>query len=171
MTAVEIIAVLKDALPQAAFDAVTDTPHPHVIVAAEQWHAVALLLRDDPRLAMNMLRCLSAIDLHPEPQIELVYDLVSMRPGGANGCWQNASTLAVKVRVARADSHVATVSDVWPAAEWHEREAYDLLGVTFDGHPDLRRILCPDDWVGHPLRKDYEFPTEYQGIPAAAAEG
>ena len=70
----------------------------------------------------------------------------------------------------RGTGDVCSVTDIWPAAEWHERETFDLLGVSFDEHPDLRRILCPDDWVGHPLRKDYVFPTEYEGIPAATAE-
>ena len=59
---------------------------------------------------------------------------------------------------------VPTLVEVWPAADWHEREAFDLAGVMFVGHPDLRRILLADDWVGHPLRKDYEFPLEYHGI-------
>ena len=59
---------------------------------------------------------------------------------------------------------VPTVSDVWRTADWHERELYDLSGVRFVGHPNLRRILCPEDWVGHPLRKDYEMPLEYHGI-------
>ena len=59
---------------------------------------------------------------------------------------------------------VPTVSGVWRTADWHEREAYDLCGVQFTGHPNLRRILCPEDWVGHPLRKDYEMPLEYHGI-------
>jgi NADH-quinone oxidoreductase subunit C len=53
---------------------------------------------------------------------------------------------------------------VWRTADWHEREVYDLSGVNFTGHPDLRRILCPEDWVGHPLRKDYEMPLDYHGI-------
>jgi len=82
---------------------------------------------------------------------------------------RNHGELAIKVRVPRDAPHVRSVADVWSTADWHEREAFDLLGVTFDQHPDPRRILCPDDWVGHPLRKDYEFPTEYQGIPCAAA--
>ena len=83
--------------------------------------------------------------------------------------------MCIKVKVPRDNPHVASVADVWPTADWHEREAYDLMGIVFDGHPDSvedsdgrhpRRILCPDDWVGHPLRKDYVFPMEYHGIPA-----
>ena len=60
---------------------------------------------------------------------------------------------------------VSTVSNIWSTAEWHEREVFDLMGVSFVGHPDLRRILCAEDWEGHPLRKDYEMPDEYHGIP------
>ena len=176
MTAQEIVDILKTRFPEAVVDAAVDHSHPHVVVTPEAWHEVATFLRDDPRLAMNMLRCLSGVDLHPENSIELLYDLISMRPPagtpsedpGHAGLWQNAGTIAVKVRVARDGGRVRSVADVWPAADWHEREAFDLFGVLFDGHPDLRRILCPDDWVGNPLRKDYVFPTEYEGIPAAA---
>ena len=75
--------------------------------------------------------------------------------------------IAVKVFVNRAAPIVASVQAIWPAANWHEREAFDLLGIQFEGHPDLRRILCADDWVGFPLRKDYEFPREYHGIPGS----
>ncbi len=94
-----------------------------------------------------------------------------MQPGGAGGYWTGGNLIALKVRVPRDGGHVATVSDVWPAAEWHEREVYDMFGVTFDNHPDMRRILCPDDWVGYPLRKDYEYPLEYHGIPATTELG
>jgi len=59
---------------------------------------------------------------------------------------------------------VPTVSHLWRTADWHEREGYDLMGVYFTGHADLRRILCPEDWAGHPLRKDYQMPEEYHGI-------
>jgi NADH-quinone oxidoreductase subunit C len=170
LTPQEIVEVLQSALPQANPEAVLDSPHPHVVVAVESWHDVAVFLRDDPRLVMNMLRCVSALDLLPEPLLEVVYDLMSMRPDGEAGYWRNHGEIAVKVRLLRDNPHVRSVADVWPTADWHEREAFDLLGVTFDQHPDPRRILCPDDWVGYPLRKDYEFPTEYQGIPCAAAE-
>jgi NADH-quinone oxidoreductase subunit C len=172
----EIADILKSRFPDGVRAATLDTLHPAIEIGPEQWHDVAGFLRDDPRLAMNMLRCLSAVDLCPEPQMALVYDLISMRPRaaqdvepGSNALWHNAGTIAVRVRVPREGGHVASVADVWPAAEWHEREAFDLLGIGFDNHPDLRRILCPDDWVGHPLRRDYEFPKEYEGIPAAAA--
>ena len=59
---------------------------------------------------------------------------------------------------------VPSVAHVWAIADWHEREAFDLVGITFTGHPNLRRILCPEDWEGHPLRKDYAFPLEYHGV-------
>lgn len=169
MNAQEIADILKSQFAAGVLEAVVESEHPHLVVAADQWHDLALFLRDDPRLAMNMLRCVSGVDLLPEPSIEVVYDLISMHPGGEGELWRNNGTIAIKVRVPRDGGHVRSVADVWPTADWHEREAFDLLGVTFDGHPDLRRILCPDDWAGYPLRKDYEFPREYQGIPSAAA--
>jgi NADH-quinone oxidoreductase subunit C len=73
----------------------------------------------------------------------------------------------VKVYCPRENPRVPSVVDVWKAADWHEREAFDMFGIIFDGHPDLRRILCADDWVGYPLRKDYVFPREYHGIPGS----
>jgi NADH-quinone oxidoreductase subunit C len=73
----------------------------------------------------------------------------------------------LKVNATRDDPVVATVSSVWSAADWQEREVFDLLGVTFTGHPDLRRILMPEDWPGHPLRKDFVEPQEYHGIPTS----
>jgi NADH-quinone oxidoreductase subunit C len=120
-----------------------------------------------------MLNCITAVDYFEpdpkkaakakfEPHMELVYHVSSIT---------NKHTLVVKVQLPRWKDdvegqlpEVPTVSDVWKTADWHEREVYDLSGVHFVGHPNLRRILCPEDWVGYPLRKDYEMPLEYHGI-------
>ena len=88
-------------------------------------------------------------------KFEVVYHLFS---------YTHRHALVLKVGVPRDNARLATVSTVWRAALWQEREIFDLLGVDFEGHPDLRRILLPEDWVGHPLRKDYVEPTEYHGI-------
>ncbi|WP_437186865.1 NADH-quinone oxidoreductase subunit C [Planctomicrobium sp. SH668] len=99
-----------------------------------------------------------------EPHIEVVYHLQSL---------SLKQRLKLKVKLPRWKDQtpgqlpeVPTVSTVWPIANWHEREAYDLIGIHFIGHPNLTRILTDDDWVGHPLRKDYDFPLEYHGIRA-----
>lgn len=168
----QIAELLKSAFGEAVLETRMDSAHPWILVSAEKWHDIALFLRDDPQCCCNLLRCVSGVDLPAAGQIEVVYDLLSMRPTTASeGLWCGGNVIAMKVRVAREGGHVPTVADVWPAADWHERETYDLLGVTFDNHPDHRRILCPDDWVGHALRKDYEFPVEYHGIPASTEFG
>jgi len=125
-----------------------------VKVAPSAVAALGEYLRDAPELAFKSLMCLSALDLGQELQV--VYHLFSM---------QHGHKMTIKVNVSKERPVVASVSKVWPTAIWHEREAYDLMGVMFEGHDDLRRILLPDDWAGHPLRKDYEFPKEYRGIP------
>ena len=97
-----------------------------------------------------------------EPHMQLVYHLFSM---------QHKHSLVLKVMLPRWRDDVEgqipaapSVSGIWSTADWHEREVFDLLGVKFTDHPNLRRILCPEDWEGHPLRKDYEMPMEYHGI-------
>lgn len=134
---------------------------------------VCRLLHDEPRFAFDHLNDLTVVDyLEPdpkkakrfpyEPHIEVVYHLSSFASG---------ARLVLKVPLPRwrddQPGHlpqVPSVTDIWPAANWHEREAFDLLGVEFTGHPDPRRILMPEDWPGHPLRKDYTWPEEYHGI-------
>ncbi|HTU24046.1 MAG TPA: NADH-quinone oxidoreductase subunit C [Pirellulales bacterium] len=135
--------------------------------------ALCQYLRDEPDLRFNQLNCISGVDyLEPdpkkaakagfEPHLEVVYHLWSL---------PHKTSLVLKVMLPRWKNdkpgelpEVPTVNHIWRTADWHEREVYDLSGVMFTGHPDLRRILCPEDWVGYPLRKDYEMPLEYHGI-------
>ncbi len=166
MSPEEICAALKQNFPDAVKDTVLEGAHPYAVIAAESWPQVARFLRDDPAMGFNFLRCISSIDLLADDKLGAVYDLFAMSPVSATQDMTVRHEFAVRVVVDRNDPHIPSVTDVWPAANWHEREAYDLMGIVFDNHPDLRRILCPDDWEGHPLRKDYVFPTEYHGIPA-----
>ena len=119
---------------------------------------VCQFLHDDERLLVDFLNCLSGVDHGEETnELEVVYHLTSLI---------KEIRLVLSVKIARKDEDenyhpsVPSVSGIWAAADWHEREAWDLMGIYFEGHPDLRRILLPEDWVGHPLRKDYE-PQEF----------
>lgn len=172
MSPEEICDILKDEFGTAVVDTVLDARRPYAVIDVERWVDVATFLRDDPRMQFNMFQCLSAIDLLEDNLLAAVYDLFSV-PTAAIGREfpRLRHHFAVRVTTDRDDPHIPTVSHLWPAAEWHEREGYDLMGIIFDGHPDLSRILCADDWVGHPLRKDYEFPVEYHGIPATTEYG
>jgi len=116
---------------------------------------VCRFTKDDPELAFDCLSNLSGVDYPKRGVIEIVYNLYSYR---------HRHLFALKVGAPRDNPVVPTVSAVWAHADWQEREAFDLLGVTFTGHPDLRRILMPEDWPGHPLRKDFVEPEEYHGI-------
>jgi NADH-quinone oxidoreductase subunit C len=122
-------------------------------IKAEAVPRVMRFLKDDARLAMDSLTCLSGVDLLEKQMV--VYHLFS---------FAHRHTFVVKVEVPRRDAVVPSVALIWRGARWFEREAYDLVGVRFEGHPDLRRILMPDDWEGHPLRKDYVYPIEYGGV-------
>lgn len=147
---------------------------PWIEVAAEGLPEVGRLLRDQPDLRMNVLHCISGVDYFEpdekkaakvdwQPHVEVIYHLSSM---------VHRHRLVLKVLVPRWKDgvegrlpEVPSVSSIWSTAVWHEREVFDLCGVRFLGHPDLRRILCPEDWAGHPLRKDYQMPEDYHGIP------
>ncbi len=134
---------------------------------------VCAYLRDEPSLRFDYLSCISGVDyFHTDekaaskadwqPHLEVVYHLWST---------VHKHTLVLKVMLPRWKDgiegelpEVPSVAHLWRTADWHEREVYDLVGVYFPGHPNLRRILCPEDWIGHPLRRDYQMPLEYHGI-------
>jgi len=116
---------------------------------------VCRFLRDTPDLDFDCLSNQSGVDYKAKGVIEVVYHLFSFR---------HRHWIVLKVDVPRDQAVMPTVESVWKAANWQEREIYDLLGVTFDGHSDLRRLLMPEDWLGYPLRKDFVEPEEYHGI-------
>ncbi len=155
MTPSEIIELLKQHDADSVVSAVAEGAYPHVVLKAEKLVAVAGFLKSEPRLRFDLLRCISAIDWPAKNNIEVVYDLIST---------SLAHAFAVKVVLDRANPQVESVGGIWPAAQWHEREAFDLMGVTFLHHSDLRRILMPEDWTGYPLRKDYQDVVEYKGL-------
>lgn len=118
---------------------------PTIVVKNDKWHDVARLLREDEQLSFDYLMNVSGVDY--EDHMEVVYHFESL---------SHKHRLCVRVKTDRENPSVASVTDLWPAADWDEREIYDLFGIRFPGHPNLKRILMPDNWVGHPLRKDYE---------------
>ncbi len=117
------------------------------------------MLRDDPRLRFELLSGVSGVHYPADAGRELhaVYHLLSMT---------HNRRIRVEVTAPDADPHIPSVVATYPTADWHERETFDMFGIVFDGHPDLTRILMPDDWPGHPQRKDYPLggiPVEYKG--------
>lgn len=173
MTPQEIADVFQTQFGSAITGTTIDAPCPAIIVAVDRLEEVCRFARDDSRLAFDYLKDLTVVDwlitdekraqkLGVEPVLELVYQLFSFR---------HRHDFTIKARLPRwKDGQVGelpeapTVSHLWKIADWHEREAFDLFGIEFVNHPNLRRILCAEDWVGYPLRKDYEFPLEYHGI-------
>lgn len=151
-----LTASLQEAVPGATFERAPSLDlHPTIYASRDHMADVARALRDGPDLSFAFLAELTAIDYHPrEPRFELVYILVSI---------ERRHRLRLKVRLHGADARVATVSEVWPAANWLEREVWDLFGIVFVGHPDPRRLLMPEDWDGYPLRKDY--PVQIRMTP------
>lgn len=128
---------------------------PFVVIKGDKLLEVARYLHDDPDLALDYLVDATAVDYPKENLVRVVYHLWSVKQKQA---------FKLKVECDRAAPKVTSVQSVWRAANWLEREAFDLMGVTFEGHPDLRRLMMPEDWVGHPLRKDYQAPESYHGI-------
>ena len=165
--------LLKDRFGDGVSDANLEALDPWIEVRPAALLDVCQFLRYEPNLKFDFLNCVSGVDYFEpdpkkaakaefEPHMEVVYHLYSMT---------HKRSLVVKVMLPRWKDdepgklpEVPSVAGLWRTADWHEREVFDLSGVRFVGHPDLRRILCPEDWEGHALRKDYEMPLEYHGI-------
>lgn len=131
-----------------------------LILNARYLVQAAFLLRDTAEFYFDFLSNITAVDYHPEDRFEVVYHLSSIP-------YQTQVVLKVRLQHDRSLEtlpEVPSLAEVWRTADWHEREAFDLMGIFFSGHPDLRRILLPDDWVGYPLRKDYKDDETYHGI-------
>ncbi len=155
MTAEEIQARLKERFGEAIGALSEAKVDPFITVKGEQIVAVCQFAKDDPALAFDYCEDITGVDWPARNVIEVVYHLFSLK---------HRHGLVLKVEADRAKPSVPTVEGVWKAGNWLEREVYDMLGVEFSGHSDLRRILLPDDWVGNPLRKDYQEAGGYHGI-------
>jgi NADH-quinone oxidoreductase subunit C len=132
-----------------------------LLTSIEKLTELCQFLRDDDRFFFDYLACITAIDNGATANtMEVIYTLTSIPYN------HNLNLRVVLPRNAPNEPlpQVPTVSHIWRTADWHEREAFDLLGITFNNHPDMRRILLPEDWPGHPLRRDYQEPERYHGI-------
>jgi NADH-quinone oxidoreductase subunit C len=148
-----MIENLRPMFPDVALEAGASDDQPTVRVPAEHLVDICRALRDRPEFGFILLADISAVDWWPRtPRYEVVYHLSSM-----------TQRLRVKVLVDGPSPRIPTVQSVWPAAGWLERETWDMFGIVFDGHGDLRRLLMPEEWEGHPLRKD--FPVQIRLRP------
>ena len=156
----ELKNILSTAFPNVELQFVQeDFLQPIVVVPSKHLVEICTFLKNDPRLFFDFLSCISSIDYGVEKNTMAVsYNLASI-PFNTQVC------LRVELDRSKIDElQVPTVSELWRTADWHEREAFDMMGIRFSKHPDLRRILCPDDWEGYPLRKDYVAAELYKGL-------
>lgn len=133
---------------------------PYIRIKPVNLLRICRFLHETPELYFDTLNCISAVDngVDKSPRFEVIYHLSSLL---------NEFLFVIMVEIDDVDNEtpkVSSVNSVWKTADWHEREAFDLMGINFTNHPDLRRILLPADWVGHPLRKDYKTDEFYHGI-------
>ena len=184
MTPAEIHEYVVARLPESVAGFEAELAQPAIFIEAEALVELALLLRDDPQLAFDRLLVISGVDWEgydengkgrhrkiaqygedgkpedPGPEgtgdLGLLWYLHSM---------EHRHAITLKVRMPRAEAAVPSVAAVWPTAAWLERETFDFYGIDFTGHPDLRRMFLPEDWVGFPLRKDYAMPARYHDVP------
>jgi len=145
--------LVRQAVPDAAIETGDSRDMASAFVDRDHLVDVCRVLRDHPDLQFAFLADLTAVDRFPAaPRYEVVYQLACLGPAFGTGI---ARRFRLKVRLMADDARLPSVCEVWPAANWAEREVFDLFGLDFAGHPDLRRVLLPEDWEGHPARKDH----------------
>lgn len=156
MNTKEIFDYIKSKKPEFRIEFQDVKPQPSIIVKPEQIVEFAKFIKMDENLLFDMYLSNAGVDYNKENILESVNEVFSTK---------HLHRISFKVRITRNAPKTLSLTGVWSAADWHERETYDLLGIEFEGHPFLKRILLPEDWEGHPLRKDYTFPKSYRDIP------
>lgn len=160
MEAKEVFSRLERQFPGKVSGFKEDVLDPYLHVDSSVIVEICRTLRDDPDLKCEILSDLTGLDIPKANKIQVVYHLFS---------YSHRHQVVLKVDLSREDPKVSTVEGVWKGANWMERECFDLFGVFFEGHSDLRRIMLPEDWVGHPLLKDYVEEEEYDGMSTQRA--
>jgi len=154
MTQQEIHAILRERFGEAILEwQAPETGDACIRVTPESLYAVCTVLRDDAEFRFDFLRLITAVDR--TDCLSSVYHLYS---------YEHFHEAVLRADLDRNAPRIASVVGLWPSAEWHEREAFDMMGIVYEGNPNLKRILLPEDWAGFPLRKDYVSPAEYNGL-------
>ena len=154
MTPTEIKETLDREFPGSVIDN-EELAESQIELKPDQWLEIATYLKNDPGLSFDQLECVTGIDTGEDGPLQSRYNLHSM---------EHRHKIEVVISLDRNNPKVASIEQVWRVGDWFERETYDMFGVIYEGHRDLRRILCPEDWEGWPLRKDYETQETYHGI-------
>jgi len=170
-TAEEIFNILKEKFPDSVTELLTEKPvEPFIEVSHLEIDKICTFLLESEGLKFDSLMNLSGVDdaNGDKEKDEKGFETIK---GGTFSVWYHLESIELKHKITlkvstdRENPEVASVAEIWRCADWHEREAYDMYGIKFLNHPDLRRILMPYDWeAGHPLRKDYKNPEFYQGM-------
>ena len=154
MTPTEIKETLDQQFPGSVIDN-EELAESQIELKPDQWLEIATYLKNDPGLSFDQLECVTGIDTGEDGPLQSRYNLHSM---------EHRHKIEVVISLDRNNPKVASIEQVWRVGDWFERETYDMFGIIYEGHRDLRRILCPEDWEGWPLRKDYETQETYHGI-------
>ena len=149
----KVLKYLRENFPGSIVES-EEMPVDFIPIYHEYWAEIAAFLRDDPDLRFDSLQCITGVDLGEEG-MDVRYNFHSMT---------HLHKIEIRISVDREKANIPSIEQIWRIGDWFEREVYDMYGIIFDGHRDLRRILLPDDWEGWPLRKDYETQETFHGI-------